>query len=219
MSHATSSTTTTAKAGRALAGHQGGQVGQGNAQGGGEGGEAGRGRERSAVDPVAEGVGSDPNRPSGLYFGPITLPGDERISQICVSHEQRNTHICEPSRGQFAKVRNLLDCIGLDFGTFLESAILSANISKKEFAERVGTSPSVVTDTVKNRRTPPPDKVEAWADALGLDGLSRDRFRFWAGVAHIPGDLRPIFVDIYEAFESQEARIVALEAALKRKGK
>jgi hypothetical protein len=65
--HHTTSRTTTAKAGRPLAGHQGGEIGQGDTQGGGEGREAGSRWERCPTLPGRNGDRVNPDRLRQVY--------------------------------------------------------------------------------------------------------------------------------------------------------
>jgi hypothetical protein len=77
------------------------------------------------------------------------------------------------------------------FGALLTSYLdRSGAPLRKDFAEKIGVAKSLITDMCADRRTPPPEKVEAMAKALGLHGDAASAFRQAAALAHVPQELR-----------------------------
>lgn len=177
---------------QALAGHQGGQLVDGHAEGGGEGRDAGAGRRVPPVQPVPQRVGRYPEGSGGPDLGPVTLPGGDGRAQICIPHNRTCTQNCVPSRGDFAELRTALDWRSLDFYDFFISSLKNSGLSNTEFASRAGASKQHVTDMARKRRTPPLDRLDAWADALHLEGDRRAEFIRLAYLAHAPEQVRQL---------------------------
>lgn len=175
---------------RPLAGHHGGELLGGDAEGLSESGDAGAGWSVAAVDPVAQGVGGDPESRGSLGFGPVALPGRDGCTQICILHSRACMQFCIPSRGNFAKPRTLLAWGRLDFYDVFISSLKNSGLSNTAFAAKAGASKQHVNDMLKKRRTPPLDRLEAWADALSLTGEERAAFIRLAYLAHAPEQVR-----------------------------
>lgn len=86
----------------------------------------------------------------------------------------------------------------MDFGGFLAERIERARLTRIAFAKAIGSSSGFMTDVIKGRRTPPLDRLDAWADVLGLDGQERTLFLDLAALAHLPDEVRPRFLTIYQ---------------------
>lgn len=74
----------------------------------------------------------------------------------------------------------------MDFGGFLAERIERAHLTRIAFAKAIGSSSGFMTDVIKGRRTPPLDRLDTWADVLGVTGAERQQFLLLAGLAHIP---------------------------------
>lgn len=91
------------------------------------------------------------------------------------------------------------------FADVLADALERAHILRVDFAKKVGTSPGFITDVMKERRTPPIDRIPAWSDVLGLKGSERERFLELAVITHIPTEARPHFLKILQRLDKLEA--------------
>jgi transcriptional regulator with XRE-family HTH domain len=78
----------------------------------------------------------------------------------------------------------------MTFSELLKRLLETMELEQKDFARMVGTSPSVITDTMKGRLRPPLKKIESWADALELHGDHRAEFILHAHLAHAPEYVR-----------------------------
>ncbi|MBA3700560.1 MAG: helix-turn-helix transcriptional regulator [Planctomycetes bacterium] len=63
-------------------------------------------------------------------------------------------------------------------------------MSQMDLARAVGTSSSVVSQACLGQRPPPLERMDAWADALGLDDRARAVFVATAQLAHAPEAVR-----------------------------
>lgn len=61
----------------------------------------------------------------------------------------------------------------------------------RAFAQQVGVAWSFIQRIRSGRAPPPLERLETWADLLGLIGRERQRFRDLAYWAHVPSDIRP----------------------------
>ena len=113
-----------------------------------------------------------------------------------------------------ANVRKLVYWNVLDFFELLDKLLADRQLQKNVFAQRVGTSPSVVTDTCKRRRLPPLDRIDIWADALDLADSARADFIHAAYLAHSPPAVVALVTELRAAIHAQSAEIAALKAKL-----
>ena len=105
------------------------------------------------------------------------------------------------------------------YGEMLKSLIAQKGYGLREFAQRVGYAHSNISAIMAGRRPPPLDRIERWADALGLDGQERQEFLEEAYLAHAPQQVRHIVdrmrveIDSLEAMQiDQMGRITRLVA-------
>lgn len=76
------------------------------------------------------------------------------------------------------------------FPELLRSCLAQAGMSQMDLARAVGTSSSVVSQACLGQRPPPLERMDAWADALGLDDQARAVFVATAQLAHAPEAVR-----------------------------
>lgn len=76
------------------------------------------------------------------------------------------------------------------FPDLLRSCLATAGMSQMDLARAVGTSSSVVSQTCLGQRPPPLERMDAWADALGLQAGPREVFLATAQLAHAPEGVR-----------------------------
>ncbi len=91
------------------------------------------------------------------------------------------------------------------FGTYLTAMIARRGLDKAEFGRRVGHERGTITNITKDRRTPPPGELEAWATALDLRGRDRQMFMDLATAAHLPKEVRPHYLRLIDRLERDEA--------------
>lgn len=81
----------------------------------------------------------------------------------------------------------------MDFRQSLTQALQNAGISQREFADMVGMSSSNINRIITgNHSAPPPplDRLDHWADLLGLTGEAKAEFIRQGQIAHIPARVR-----------------------------
>lgn len=93
------------------------------------------------------------------------------------------------------------------FGAHLQSLLTERGLSGLGFARRVGTASSTISQISSGKRTPPLERMDAWATALGLKGAARARFIELAQLAHCPEPIAREYV-------RQQERLLELEAYL-----
>lgn len=76
------------------------------------------------------------------------------------------------------------------FPDLLRNCLAHAGMSQMDLARAVGTSSSVVSQACLGQRPPPLERMDAWADALGLDDRARAVFIATAQLAHAPEAVR-----------------------------
>jgi transcriptional regulator with XRE-family HTH domain len=76
------------------------------------------------------------------------------------------------------------------FGDLLARRLKAARLSQTAFAKKCGLSPGSINNLIAGRRTPPPEKVPAMAEALGLNADDAKAFTQAASTAHVPEDMR-----------------------------
>lgn len=98
------------------------------------------------------------------------------------------------------------------FGEILKQSLARSGLSQEGFARAVGAVGPHVNLIIKGKRTPPLDRLDAWADALGLSPEERRTFKFLAGLAHIPDQgVRDLVAD---ELATLRAEVAALRASL-----
>jgi hypothetical protein len=102
----------------------------------------------------------------------------------------------------------------VDFSRVFSDILAKRGISQAGFARLVGMTGPFVNMVIRRKATPPPDRIEGWADALGLVGDERAVFLDLAAMEHLPADVRPRFLAIYQRSQASDATIQALEARL-----
>lgn len=94
-----------------------------------------------------------------------------------------------------------------EFGNLLGSLLDQGGMTRVDFAAKAGVSASFVSNLIAGDRTPPPDKIDGWADILGLRGRERDHFLDLAMLAHLPTELQPRWVNLLRRLERVEDRL------------
>lgn len=84
----------------------------------------------------------------------------------------------------------------ITFGQYLEALIAREGIAEKHWAARVDCSYPTLSGIIHDRRSPPPEKLEEWAETLELDGVERQVFMDLAALRHLPEEFRARFVSL-----------------------
>lgn len=91
-----------------------------------------------------------------------------------------------------------------DFSNLLETLIHERFEGRRQFIEAAQPDAnqagalSYLSQVLTRKRPPPPDHLQAWADALGLRGAKREEFFLVAAFSHIPAQLRDRVGDLYD---------------------
>lgn len=80
-----------------------------------------------------------------------------------------------PARSRFQQTK---------LGDYLDELLAARGHSVRSFARKVGVAPANVSKF--KRKALPPQRIEAWADALRLAGAERERFLYLAWWDHTP---------------------------------
>jgi transcriptional regulator with XRE-family HTH domain len=99
------------------------------------------------------------------------------------------------------------------FTDIFAAALEQAQILRKDFAAKAGTSPGFITDVIQGRRTPPMDRINQWAEILGLTGRKREAFFDLAAIAHLPPEAQPRFLSILQRIDKLENLAQSLSRA------
>jgi transcriptional regulator with XRE-family HTH domain len=98
------------------------------------------------------------------------------------------------------------------FGALVTAHLERCALSQRAFAELVGMRQGQVNDLVRGRFPMPVRRIEAWADALGLAGDDRDRFREEALLTRAPTEIRDLV-------ERLRAKVTAAEKPRERRNR
>jgi transcriptional regulator with XRE-family HTH domain len=97
--------------------------------------------------------------------------------------------------------------MAVEFGDLLRVLIERMPMTRVEFAEKTGIAASFVSNLIAGDRSPPPDRLELFADVLGLRGREREHFLDLAMLAHLPRDLHPRWIRLLGRLEAVERRL------------
>jgi hypothetical protein len=104
-----------------------------------------------------------------------------------------------------------------DFPSLFKSLIDADFKSVRAFARIIpgtdeDTQASWISKVIRGRASAPPDYVEAWADALKLEGHRKQLFLDFAAVTHLlPPSIRPRFYAILKRIETINALGLSLQ--------
>ncbi len=93
------------------------------------------------------------------------------------------------------------------FSEVFERALDKAQFKQLTFARKVGTSQGFLSSIIRGTRTPPLDRLDKWADALGLKGDERAEFVRLANLAHCPELIREDYLRMRTRLERLERRV------------
>lgn len=79
----------------------------------------------------------------------------------------------------------MLDSGALDFYDFFAKSLSESGLQNTQFAKVGHCSKQTVSDLLAKRRRPPLNRIDDWADALGLKPDARREFKMLAGLAHV----------------------------------
>lgn len=65
----------------------------------------------------------------------------------------------------------------------------------------VDSGAGYLSKVLRDEAPVPLQRVEAWADALGLTEEDRERFIIYASITHLPEMVQPRFVKLYDSYE------------------
>lgn len=107
----------------------------------------------------------------------------------------------------------------MDFSRAFSDFLAKAGKSQAGFAREVGVTGPLVNMIIKRKATPPLDRLDAWAAALGLSPDERRTFKMLAGLAHIPDQaVRDLVANQLDSLYAQdlanEQRIADLERTI-----
>ena len=91
------------------------------------------------------------------------------------------------------------------------AALEFRRIQQKQFAFSVSATPAHINMIAKGSRLPPLDRIEAWADALNLNGSERQEFIEAAWLAHCPAEAQAMVQRLRERVASLAVRVMRLE--------
>lgn len=135
-------------------------------------------------------------------------------SATSAAHHEEASHSAGRTRGDrtqaaMAKllVRPISTPVSVPFPALLVQHARAAHLALPEFAVRIQWSESKVRQVAMGMRPPPLDRLDRWADTLGLGGESREQFVQAAHLANAPEMVR-------EMVEQLERRVRELEDRL-----
>ena len=76
------------------------------------------------------------------------------------------------------------------FGDHLVTLVGNAQLTMESFAKQVGLTKGFLSKVRNGKKPPPIDRLESWADALGLRGAARQEFIDLGNLAHAPEHVR-----------------------------
>ena len=82
----------------------------------------------------------------------------------------------------------------MDFSQAFSDFLVRAGKSQAGFAREVGVTGPLINMIIKRKATPPMDRIEGWAEALGLTGDDRTVFLDLAALAHLPSEVQVRFI-------------------------
>lgn len=97
------------------------------------------------------------------------------------------------------------------FSEVFERALDKAGFKQLGFARKVGTSQGFVSEILRGNRTPPLDRIEKWAEALGLKSEERVEFIRHAHLAHCPDTIRDDYLRLRARVDKLERRVAEYE--------
>lgn len=100
------------------------------------------------------------------------------------------------------------------FGERLALAIPRAKLNITKMAERVNTSHSMISQVISGKNTPPLEKMDAWATALGLEDQERTEFIDLAAIAHIDEPARSRIESVYLEHVAQGQELTTMRAEI-----
>ncbi len=83
-----------------------------------------------------------------------------------------------------------------------------------EFASALGVGAPHASNVIRGRKALSLKQIDAWADALGLEGQDRADFRFAAEVANSPRSIATRLVELEKVVDRQERAIAGLHEKL-----
>ncbi len=81
-------------------------------------------------------------------------------------------------------------------------------LSQNKAGPLLGCAGPFVNQIIRGKRTPPLDRIDAWATALELDDATRASFRRLAAISHLPREVQAEFTEL---IEGNAKRIAILE--------
>ena len=109
-----------------------------------------------------------------------------------------------------AAINPINSSVATDFGKLVKSLILSrfksyrAFIRAAEGERRVNSGQGYLSKVIAGTRPPPFDRLDAWADALELEGREREHFWDLATIASLDERVRGRFEKILTRVEATE---------------
>lgn len=101
------------------------------------------------------------------------------------------------------------------FGVLLQSLIKAKpGLTQNGFAKLTSTDAPFLSQIVNGHRTPPLDRIAAWAEALELVGFQRERFVQLANLEHANEFVRELVHQLNAQLELQQQRIDGLNSAI-----
>lgn len=106
------------------------------------------------------------------------------------------------------------------FSDLLQSLIAPRFTSQREFARALGppskehANASYISQVLADKKPPPLERLDTWADALELYGDERQRFMDLAAIAHLPVEVQPRFLVLLRQLKSQQATIEVQKVTL-----
>lgn len=104
-----------------------------------------------------------------------------------------------------------------DFPAAFLRAVSLSGLTQRTFAKLAGITQGHVSNVITGKRLPPLDRMQEWADLLGIYGEDRAEFVRLAEIAHTPPGIRAEYLRLREgAADVERARRRMRSAAARR---
>jgi len=80
-------------------------------------------------------------------------------------------------------------------------------MSQRTFAKVAKIAPSFISNLVTGDRSPPPEKLDEWAEILHLTPTQHRRLRELAAIRHLPAEVQPDMLMVLDRLDHLEALV------------
>lgn len=168
-----------------------------------ERGDSGGRGERLTADPVADRRLEDAD-----------LGGQFGLGLGSLAKHFAKRHALYLAERLVASIAIYLDSGVVDFAEIFRAALKRKGHTHASFAEKTGVSAAFVSLVATRKSKPPMDRMDQWADELGLAGPERSQFKMYAGLTQIRD--ATVSAAIAEEIERLRAEVAELAARVRR---